>query len=91
MERGGRGLPREARHHAPDLADGAVEVSPRGEKAIELLGILEGDPFQTPPPYVKLPGDLAGAYSRRINIQHWSVYQVLEKDKTVTAGGHQAE
>ena len=53
------------------------------EKAIELLNILEGDPFQTPPPYEKLLGDLAGAYSRRINIQHRLVYQVLEKDKTV--------
>jgi len=48
------------------------------EKAEELLKILEVDPFQTPPRYEKLVGDLAGAYSRRINIQHRLVYQVLE-------------
>ena len=45
-------------------------------KALELLAILERDPFQNPPPYEKLVGDLAGAYSRRINIQHWLVYEV---------------
>lgn len=42
-----------------------------------------GDPFQTPPPFEKLRGDLAGAYSRRINIQHRLVYQVLEADRIV--------
>ncbi|MEW6508279.1 MAG: Txe/YoeB family addiction module toxin [Bacteroidota bacterium] len=47
-------------------------------KAQELLKILEQNPFQTPPRYQKLVGDLAGAYSRRINIQHRLVYQVLE-------------
>jgi len=47
-------------------------------KAEELLRILQGNPFQTPPRYEKLVGDLAGAYSRRINIQHRLVYQVLE-------------
>ena len=47
-------------------------------KAKELLKILEADPFQTPPRYEKLVGDLAGAYSRRINIHHRLVYQVLE-------------
>jgi toxin YoeB len=52
-------------------------------KAEALLKILEEDPFQTPPPYGKLVGDLAGAYSRRINIQHRLVYQVLKKEKVV--------
>lgn len=52
-------------------------------KAKELLAILAEDPFQRPPPFVKLVGDLAGAYSRRINIQHRLVYQVLEEDRVV--------
>jgi toxin YoeB len=52
-------------------------------KAEALLKILEEDPFQNPPPYEKLVGDLAGAYSRRINIQHRLVYQVLKKEKIV--------
>jgi toxin YoeB len=53
------------------------------EKARHLLAVLERNPFQTPPPYEKLVGDLAGAYSRRINIQHRLVYQVVEDEKTV--------
>jgi toxin YoeB len=53
------------------------------DKAQLLLEILAVNPFQTPPPYEKLVGDLAGAYSRRINIQHRLVYQVLERDKVV--------
>jgi toxin YoeB len=52
-------------------------------KAEALLGILQKDPFQNPPPFEKLVGDLAGAYSRRINIQHRLVYQVLSDIKTV--------
>ncbi len=52
-------------------------------KAHELLDILADDPFQKPPPYEKLVGDLSGAYSRRINIQHRLVYQVLEEDRVV--------
>ncbi|ADE13338.1 addiction module toxin, Txe/YoeB family [Nitrosococcus halophilus Nc 4] len=52
-------------------------------KAQELLAILAEDPFQRPPPFEKLVGDLAGAYSRRINIQHRLVYQVLEEDRVV--------
>ncbi len=48
-----------------------------------LLEILRRNPFETPPPYEKLVGDLAGAYSRRINVQHRLVYQVLKKEKTV--------
>jgi toxin YoeB len=52
-------------------------------KAEELLEILRGDPFQSPPRYEKLVGDLVGAYSRRINIQHRIVYQVLEAERVV--------
>ena len=52
-------------------------------KAQTLLALLETDPFQNPPPFEKLVGDLSGAYSRRINIQHRLVYQVLEAEKAV--------
>jgi toxin YoeB len=52
-------------------------------KAQALLDILRNDPFQNPPPYEKLVGDLVGAYSRRINIQHRLVYEVLEAERTV--------
>ncbi len=53
------------------------------DKAQALLDILEKDPFQNPPPYEKLVGDLRGAYSRRINIQHRLVYEVFRKEKIV--------
>ena len=52
-------------------------------KALELLAILAADPFQNPPPYEKLVGDLAGTYSRRINIQHRLVYEVFPKERAV--------
>lgn len=52
-------------------------------KAEELLEILRSNPYQTPPPFEKLVGDLAGAYSRRINVQHRLVYQILEDEHTV--------
>lgn len=52
-------------------------------KAETLLAILAENPFQNPPSYEKLVGDLSGAYSRRINIQHRLVYQVLESERTV--------
>lgn len=52
-------------------------------KTQDLLAILAEDPFQRPPPFEKLVGDLAGAYSRRINIQHRIVYQVLEEGRVV--------
>ncbi|MFE8073140.1 Txe/YoeB family addiction module toxin [Marinobacteraceae bacterium S3BR75-40.1] len=52
-------------------------------KAKKLLELIAEDPFQKPPPFEKLVGDLAGAYSRRINIQHRLVYQVLEEEKVV--------
>ena len=48
-----------------------------------LLEVLQENPFRNPPPYEKLVGDLSGAYSRRINLQHRLVYQVLENDRTV--------
>ena len=53
------------------------------EKAQELLGVLASDPFQNPPPYEKLVGDLEGACSRRINIQHRLVYEVFKKERVV--------
>ena len=52
-------------------------------KAEELLAILREDPWRSPPPLEKLLGDLAGAYSRRINIQHRLVYQIIESDRIV--------
>ncbi|MBR9982680.1 MAG: Txe/YoeB family addiction module toxin [Desulfatitalea sp.] len=52
-------------------------------KAEKLIKILHDNPYQAPPPYEKLVGDLAGAYSRRINIQHRLVCQIIEDEKTV--------
>ena len=53
------------------------------KKAIELIEIIESNPFQNPPPYEKLVGDLKGAYSRRINIQHRLIYQINEETMVV--------
>ena len=53
------------------------------KKAIELIDIIRKDPYQTPPPCEKLIGDLSGAFTRRINIQHRLVYEVLQKEHTV--------
>ena len=53
------------------------------DKAKKLIDLIKQNPFQNPPPYEKLVGDLSGAYSRRINYQHRLVYQVLEKEKTI--------
>ncbi|MCE2977728.1 MAG: Txe/YoeB family addiction module toxin [Pseudanabaena sp. CoA8_M7] len=53
------------------------------DKVTELLAIIQVNPFQNPPPYEKLVGDLAGAYSRRINIQHRLVYQVIESEQPI--------
>jgi Txe/YoeB family toxin of toxin-antitoxin system len=63
----------------------AKRISAAGlkEKVTELLRIVEADPFQAPPPYEKLIGDLTGAYSRRINIQHRLVYQVFKRERAV--------
>ena len=57
-----------------------AELRPKAE---ELIQILEADPFQDPPPCKKLMGDLAGAFSRRINIKHRLVYEVFESQRTV--------
>ena len=69
---------RQARKDAGNLASTGLK-----EKAQALLVVLAENPFQTPPAYEKLVGDLAGAYSRRINIQHRLVYQVVTADRTV--------
>lgn len=68
----------QARGDAKKLARSGLK--PQAER---LLEILAEDPYQTPPPYERLLGDLAGACSRRINIQHRLVYQVLEDIRTV--------
>jgi len=69
---------KQAQKEAKDLA--AAGLKPKAE---ELLKVLELNPFHTPPRYEKLVGDLTGAYSRRINIQHRLVYQVLEERRIV--------
>ena len=63
----------------------AKKISAAGlkDKTLTLLEILKADPFQNPPPYEKLVGDLQGAYSRRINIQYRLLYEVFRKEKTV--------
>jgi len=53
------------------------------KKAQALLEVIKEDPYQNPPPYEKLVGDLSGAYSRRINIQHRLVYQVYEEEHLI--------
>jgi len=53
------------------------------EKALQLLEVISENPFQNPPPYEKLVGDLAGTYSRRINIQHRLVYEVRETEHAI--------
>jgi Txe/YoeB family toxin of toxin-antitoxin system len=60
-----------------------IEKSPYHDKAKTLVAILREDPYKKPPNYEKLMGDLKGALSRRINIQHRLVYQVLEPEHTV--------
>jgi toxin YoeB len=55
-------------------------LRPRAEELLEVIAV---DPFASPPPFEKLVGDLTGAYSRRINIHHRLVYQVLKKERTV--------
>jgi toxin YoeB len=58
----------------------ATNLRPKAEALLELL---REDPYRKPPPYEKLVGDLTGAYSRRINVQHRLVYQVLDKEQVV--------
>ncbi len=60
-----------------------LSVAGLKEKAQALLDVLAQDPFQSPPPFEKLVGDLEGAYSRRINIQHRLVYEVFKKERAV--------
>ena len=60
-----------------------IEQSGLKPQVIRLLDLLRVDPFQNPPPYEKLVGDLSGAYSRRINIQHRLIYQILKDTHTV--------
>jgi Txe/YoeB family toxin of toxin-antitoxin system len=69
---------KEAKKDARKLADAGLK-----RKAEELLAVISSNPFQNPPPYEKLLGDLAGAYSRRINIKHRLVYEVFEQEKAV--------
>lgn len=69
---------KQAQRDAKKLASGGLK-----DKAQEIISLLQTNPFKTPPSYEKLLGDLAGAYSRRINIQHRLVYQVLSKEKVV--------
>ena len=68
----------QARKDAKKLSNAGLQP-----KTETLLEILRKNPYQTPPPYEKLIGDLKGAYSRRINIQHRLVYQVLDDEKAV--------
>lgn len=69
---------KQAQRDAKKLAAGGLK-----SQAQKLITLLQSNPFKTPPSYEKLLGDLAGAYSRRINIQHRLVYQVLSKEKVV--------
>lgn len=69
---------KQAQKDAKKLASGGLK-----SKAQDLLELLAEDPYRKPPPYENLVGDLAGACSRRINIQHRLVYQVLEAEHTV--------
>ncbi len=69
---------RQARRDAKKLAAAGLKA-----RAQDLLAILEADPYRNPPPFEKLVGDLSGAYSRRISIQHRLVYQVLEEERAV--------
>jgi Txe/YoeB family toxin of toxin-antitoxin system len=69
---------KQARKDAKKLA--SSKLKPEAQR---LLEIIAKNPFQNPPPYEKLMGDLAGAYSRRINIQHRLVYQVYDAERTI--------
>ena len=69
---------RQARKDARKLSSTGLK-----QRAEELLDIIRDNPYRNPPPYEKLTGDLTGAYSRRINIQHRLVYQVLKEERAV--------
>ncbi len=70
-----------AKHAQKDAQE--LAASGLKSKAQELLAIIKENPFQNPPPYEKLVGDLSGAYSRRVNIQHRLVYEILQEEKIV--------
>jgi len=69
---------KQAKKDAKKLASAGLKA-----KAKTLLEVIEANPYKTPPPYEKLVGDIDGAYSRRINIQHRLVYQVLEPENAI--------
>lgn len=69
---------KQAQKDAKKLASSGLK-----NKAKKLLDIIQKDPYKNPPPYEKLVGDLSGAYSRRINIQHRLVYQIYEEEHTI--------
>jgi len=69
---------KQAQKDASKLASSGLK-----NKAKSLLDLIQRGPYQNPPPYEKLVGDLSGAYSRRINIQHRLVYQIYEKEKII--------
>lgn len=60
-----------------------IAASNLKDKTAELLSIIKINPFQNPPPYEKLVGDFSGAYSRKINVQHRLVYEVMESEETI--------
>lgn len=60
-----------------------INAARLSKKVKDLIDLIKLNPFQAPPPYEKLVGDLQGAYSRRINIKHRLVYEVIETEKTV--------
>lgn len=69
---------KQASYDIPKLKSAKLE-----KKAKALIDIIRENPYQTPPPYEKLQGNLQGAYSRRINIKHRLVYEILEEEQTV--------
>jgi Txe/YoeB family toxin of toxin-antitoxin system len=69
---------KQAKKDAKKIAQSGLKI-----KVKKLLDLLQNNPWQNPPPYEKLVGDLTGAYSRRINIQHRLVYEVIESQNTI--------
>ena len=69
---------KQAQKDAKKLSSSGLKLKAKG-----IIEILKENPYQTPPPYEKLIGDLSGAYSRRLNIQHRIVYQIIDADKIV--------
>ena len=69
---------KQAQKDAKKLSSSGLKLKAKG-----IIEILKEKPYQTPPPYEKLIGDLSGAYSRRLNIQHRIVYQIIDADKIV--------